>query len=443
MDVGDARIIEPVSFLPESHQQRIHDYGGIKEFLMRSEHFVVQGSVVMLPDELHFQEIVKNVNQLLNGGKKDLNNKDTITPQFTFPSFNDVPLNFPEHNDITPCPPIAPPLRVPSVCPFDELATHESPIGHLSSSSSETTITTSVPEIKPVDGLVQSETSTAPKVQPTFSNGQTAQTSLPKEKTMSANGQTTPIKVPTLPVKVEITASPAKKTTTDPKQIIFCDNENINKELQKFVEPLEKVGIPPTSKSIVNLITSLKLGESLGDSKLSAEQREPLIRNVGHLLDQIEIHNVSPQRLRKLSPETAKEAEKSSSKSTAVGTDDNAVIDSKNVPNGESSPCLNTPPKHRRAGSSGCDAVITVKSKGIQTQLQVKAKGIMTDTMTEPYKMEYMKVSQEKEDLQRKLMDITDKLSIVQRKCDQELEKIKKKYHDVLSEKEVSTQEVM
>lgn len=383
MDVADARIIEPINYLPESHQQKIRDCGGIKQFLMKSEQFVVQGNVVMLPDELHFQEIVKNVHHYLNGGKNDFNINDTKTPDFTFPSFNDSHLSFSEHNDLTPCPPIAPPMRSPIVEPIEQVAGHSSP----ETAAFQTKQTTNVQ-----------------------------------------------IKTETLPLK------PSEGKTTDPQQIIFCENENVNKELRKFVEPLEKVGIPPTSQSIVNLITSMKLGESLGDSKLTDEQKEPLLRNVGHLLDQIEVRQVPKPILLdgKLSLQTANnEVKSSSSKSTSVNTEVNSVQPCKGQ-NGDSSPLLNTPPKHKRAGSSGSDFIVGVKTKGVQTQLQVKSKGVMTDSMPEPFKLEYMKTTQERDELQRKLQDITEKLNNIQRKHDQEVDKMKKKTQDMQSEKEVS-----
>jgi len=224
----------------------------------------------------------------------------------------------------------------------------------------------------------------------------------------------------------------------NPKRIVFCQNENINFELQKFAAPLEKVGIAPTSKSIVNLITSMTLGDSSGDGTITADKKEPLKKDISHLLSQIDVCTVSEQHVNQMTKSRSTKNQETNFPVVDTPTDKTSAeekcIDSKSGQDrSEPTASLNTP----RAGNTGSDGVVGVKSKGIQTQLQVKAKGVMTDTIPEPYKMEYMKASQEKEEIQRKLQEVNDKLNNIQRKHEQDLDKMKKKYSDVQSEKEV------
>ncbi|KXJ25685.1 E3 ubiquitin-protein ligase TTC3 [Exaiptasia diaphana] len=365
MDVADARIIEPISFLPDSHQQKINECGGIKHFLMKSEQFVVQGNTVMLPDDLHFQEMVNKFNQYDKGGQFDFNKDNSKTTDFHFPSFNDSPPGFAAHNEHIPCPPAPPPLRIPTIEPI--------------APSSKQTITS---KSNPENGHVKT-----------------------LEETMAK------------PILVE---------SNESKCNTFNGEETVNNEQQKFAESTETVGIP---SSISNLIADVKLDKTVSNGSLIKQQEkspknEPCENDAGEFSAQ----HVSEEKL--------KGELKEFHEKFKLATGEANYVVTKNGHNFDSTPLLNTPPKHTRAGSSGSDSTICVKSKGIQTQMQVKAKGINTDTLPEPYKLEYTKASQERDELQRKLQDANEKLNNFQKRHEQELEKIKKKFVDIQSEKE-------
>lgn len=95
---------------------------------------------------------------------------------------------------------------------------------------------------------------------------------------------------------------------------------------------------------------------------------------------------------------------------------------------------------HKSTGSniSTSDPVITSKTKSVQTQPNVKSKGVGTDPIPEPYKAEYQRAAAEKDALQARLQENTDRHNALLNKNSAEVDKVKKKLSDALQEKEVN-----
>lgn len=92
---------------------------------------------------------------------------------------------------------------------------------------------------------------------------------------------------------------------------------------------------------------------------------------------------------------------------------------------------------HKR-NSSNSDPVITSKTKSVQTQPNVKSKGVGTEPIPEPFKAEYQRAVAEKDALQARLQENTERHSALLNKNNAEVEKVKKKLADALQEKEVN-----
>ena len=89
--------------------------------------------------------------------------------------------------------------------------------------------------------------------------------------------------------------------------------------------------------------------------------------------------------------------------------------------------------------SSSVETVITTsKTKAVQTQPNVKSKGVGTDPIPEPFKAEYQRAVAEKEALQARLQENSERHNVLLNKNTSECEKVKKKLADALLEKEVN-----
>lgn len=91
---------------------------------------------------------------------------------------------------------------------------------------------------------------------------------------------------------------------------------------------------------------------------------------------------------------------------------------------------------HKR-NSSSSDPVVTSKTKAVQTQPNVKSKGVGTEPVPEPFKAEYQRAVAEKDALQARLQENTERHSALLNRNNAEVEKVKKKLADALQEKEV------
>jgi len=96
---------------------------------------------------------------------------------------------------------------------------------------------------------------------------------------------------------------------------------------------------------------------------------------------------------------------------------------------------------HKRTGSNNSSSseqsVITSKTKSVQTQPNVKHKGVGTDPIPEPFKAEYQRTLAEKDSLQARLQETTERHNALLSKNSAEVEKVKKKLADALQDKEV------
>lgn len=89
--------------------------------------------------------------------------------------------------------------------------------------------------------------------------------------------------------------------------------------------------------------------------------------------------------------------------------------------------------------SSSVETVITTsKTKAVQTQPNVKSKGVGTDPIPEPFKAEYQRAVAEKEALQARLQENTERHNALLNKNASECEKVRKKLTDAVQEKEVN-----
>jgi hypothetical protein len=367
-------MIEPISFLPDTHQKKIQDCGGIRNFLMKSEQFVVQGNVVMLPDEHHFQEIVKNVNRYINSNKPSI--KAINDSAMEYESRGNDSHEQSQANDITPL------------------------------QSSTTDLDRQSPMNPEVTEFIPSSSSSSESM---FTEDSSLTKDLSKENLATITSNTDVIK-------------------------------------DEHLAPYEEAGIEPSSENLLKLLSNIGQSRSSGDQgRKEVAKNESLSRDVSQKLKKVDVFSVptssfrSVMELQTQTVGTNTPLGGGSSENLSRLNGQSEDLESKNTPgNGtEGMASLATPSKHKRAESSGSESTVGYKSKGVQTQLQVKAKGIMTDALPEPFKVEYLKASQEKEEMQRKLQDATEKLNNIQGRHSQELDKIKKKYVDVQSEREV------
>ena len=88
--------------------------------------------------------------------------------------------------------------------------------------------------------------------------------------------------------------------------------------------------------------------------------------------------------------------------------------------------------------SSSVETLITSKTKAVQTQPNVKSKGVGTDPIPEPFKAEYHRAVAEKDALQARLQESTERHNALITKNNSECDKVKKKLADALQEKEVN-----
>ena len=88
--------------------------------------------------------------------------------------------------------------------------------------------------------------------------------------------------------------------------------------------------------------------------------------------------------------------------------------------------------------NSGGEQVTNSKTKAVQTQPNVKTKGVGTDPIPEPFKAEYHRAVAEKDALQNKLQEATDRHASMRSKNTAECDKLKKKLTEALHEKEVT-----
>ncbi|XP_032234867.2 E3 ubiquitin-protein ligase TTC3 isoform X2 [Nematostella vectensis] len=314
LDISDARILEPLNFLPESYQQTIDNAGGLKPFFTNSGQFLVTGNTVMLPDDLAFQELIQKQNPALglDGIRKSK-------------SFTNDEANF-------------------------LLDDHQG--GHLSNSAS--------PETSPLN---------------------------PSSKEF-------------YPRSLSLTNLDDGTTTLQPP----C--------------------LPTDVTSAENINMNIKIPLLHDDSIV-----EWLVPNMADKISKTEDNNIV-----------------SNCVDTGTETVSNCTIDASFSPEksakDSSSDSLLSPPRLSRFGSNGPEVTISVKTKGIQTQPQVKTKGIGTDPLTEPYKSEYTKAVQERDEANRKAQELQDKLAGIQGKHNLEVEKLKEKLSEMQQEKEKLAKEI-
>lgn len=97
-------------------------------------------------------------------------------------------------------------------------------------------------------------------------------------------------------------------------------------------------------------------------------------------------------------------------------------------------------PSSKRTMTEGSAVVVDTKStkeKGIQAQATVKHKAVTTESMTEPYKMEYEKLLQESESWNIRHQEALDKNVQLQKKYNLELLNLNKKLEEVSKQKQV------
>ncbi|XP_031566382.1 E3 ubiquitin-protein ligase TTC3-like, partial [Actinia tenebrosa] len=404
LDVGDARMIEPISFLPETHQQKIQECGGIKQFLMKSEQFVVQGNVVMLPDELHFQEIVKNVNKYITQNKPSIRTLNSSAMEHDFlqddnigqfngngtvhssnTSLRKSPLN-PEVREFIPSEPSScESLQVGDVSPIKDLSKDNAICSENVEDDEETSNLSQ-------EGTVKGRGSDLLKLLSNMEQSgspwkQKKSDVLEGSKTLSGNGSEMLSKLDVFrdcsDETLELKKPTGTKTTTQ-----GSNGENLTPQ-----EGGGRESLSPPEGSDQKTLSSLVAGNLDNLLPLVGGSRENLSAINGQVQD----------------------------------------TESKNR---NWSPTLSTPVKYKRVENSGSETTIGCKSKGVQTQLQTKAKGIMTDSQPEPFKVEYQKMTQEKDEISRKLQDATEKLNSIQERHTQELERMKKRFTDIQTERE-------
>lgn len=382
LELADPSIMQPLSMLPDNYQEIISNAGGLRPVLEQSEKFVFQGNKVMLPEDKDFEDLVKTLkpqtdNPFLEriSGTKDAKLENGFHDIKSIGDSDKI-----GSSDELAFQPFSPVLfKTATSPPFNPDAKEFVPL------SSQT------------DLLANSSSRT--------SLGSDSSTLKDAELVDDQNEE--------------------DDTITEEPEPISVDSK-VENVLESVVESDAKDTETKTENGTLEEINAKASSDA--DAALRAESQD---------VDEKNVDNFDGKNVKDFDEKNVQDSEREQIQDTPAVE---PVKDTVSV-----SPVVNevaalAQPSHKRTGSnnSANDQVITSKAKSVQTQPNVKSKGVGTDPIPEPFKAEYHRAAAEKDALQARLQENTDRLNAVLNKNSAEVDKVKKKLSDALQDKEVN-----
>ena len=375
LELADPNIMQPLSMLPDNYQEIISNAGGLRPILEQSEKFVFQGNKVMLPEDKDFEDLVKTLKpQTDNPFLERINGTDTKMEN----GFHDIK-SFRDSEKI--------------------------------GSSEELAFQSASPDLfKPT---------TSPPFNP---NAKEFVPSSSQTDLLSSNSSTTSLG--------------SDNSTLKDAELV----DDQNKGDDTIAEEPEAISVDSKVENV--------LENDAKDTKTKAEngtQEEIIVEassDADSVLkaDVVDGKNGEDFDAKNVEDFDGKKVEDSERDLTQDSPAAEPVKETILVSPVVYEVATLVQPSHKRTGSanSASDQVIISKAKSVQTQPNVKSKGVGTDPIPEPFKAEYHRAAAEKDALQARLQENTDRLNALLNKNSAEVDKVKKKLSDALQDKEVN-----
>lgn len=482
LELADPNIMQPLSMLPDNYQDIISNAGGLRPILEQSGNFVFDGNRVMLPEDKDFEELVQDLKPNTNNPfleRISESNSDTRKLENAIQDAKAIwdadsvmetdefagELNFSSSSSQL--------SHTLSSSPFNPEAKEFVPSSSqtlLDNSSSKTSLASNgsnVKDVELVDDQIAEEGNTNIQESESVDNctekHRPVSNGVEDDKTVASDvGQNKIVLNGSEEQKPVLSGAEELKTFSNGSEELKPFS-NGSEELKPFsngteeIRPISNVTEELTGvsngveeqKPVSNSITEQKPdSESTKDFELVGKRSEagPVVdsydndvKTIGGIEKQNEdalTDNDEAVKNEPVAVERKNSDDSSGSMSRVTFTVEQA---GRNVVPEIAGPKLQ--PSHKRTGSNNSSSseqsVITSKTKSVQTQPNVKHKGVGTDPIPEPFKAEYQRTLAEKDSLQARLQETTERHNALLSKNSAEVEKVKKKLADALQDKEV------
>ena len=481
LELADPNIMQPLSMLPDNYQDIISNAGGLRPILEQSRKFVFDGNRVMLPEDKDFEELVQDLKPNTNNPfleRISESNSDTRKLENAIQDAKAIwdadsvmetdefagELNFSSSSSQL--------SHALSSSPFNPEAKEFVPSSSqtlLDNSSSKTSLASNgsnIKDVELVDDQIAEEGNT--NIQESESVDNCAEEHEPvsngvEDKTVSSDaGENKIVLNGSEEQKPVLSGAEELKTFSNGNEELQPFS-NGNEELKPFsngteeTRPISNVTEELTrvsngveeQKPVSNSLTEQKPdSESTKDFELVGKQSEagPIldsydndVKTIGGTEKQNENALTDNDEVAKNEPVTVGRKNSDDSSGSVSRVTFTVEQTEKNVVPEIAGPKLQS--THKRTGSNNSSSseqsVITSKTKSVQTQPNVKHKGVGTDPIPEPFKAEYQRTLAEKDSLQARLQETTERHNALLSKNSAEVEKVKKKLADALQDKEV------
>ena len=482
LELADPNIMKPLSMLPDNYQDIISNAGGLRPILEQSGKFVFDGNRVMLPEDKDFEELVQDLKPSTNNPFLErISESDSDTRKlenaiqdakaiWDADSVMETDEFAGELNFSSSSSQLSHTLSSPPFNPEAKEFVPSSSQTLLDNSSSKTSLVSNgsnVKDVELVDDQIAEEGNTniqeSESVENCTEEHRPDSNGVEEDKTVSSDAGEN---------KIVLNGSEEQKPVLSGAEELKTFS-NGNEELQPFSNGSEELkpisnGTEETTpisnvteeltrvsngveeqKPVSNSITEQKPdSESTKDFELVGKRSEagPIVdsydndvktiggtekQNENALTDNDEVAKNEPVAVGRKNSDDS-----SGNMSRVTFTVEQAA---KNVVPEIAGPKVQS--THKRTGSNNSSSseqsVITSKTKSVQTQPNVKHKGVGTDPIPEPFKAEYQRTLAEKDSLQARLQETTERHNALLSKNSAEVEKVKKKLADALQDKEV------
>ncbi|CAH3172288.1 unnamed protein product [Porites lobata] len=487
LELADPNIMQPLSMLPDNYQDIISNAGGLRPILEQSGKFVFDGNRVMLPEDKDFEELVQDLKPSTNNpfleriseSDSDTRNLENAIQDakaiWDADSVMETDEFAGELNFSSSSSQLSHTLSSPPFNPEAKEFVPSSSQTLLDNSSSKTSLVSNgsnVKDVELVDDQIAEEGNTniqeSESVENCTEEHRPDSNGVEDDKTVSSDaGENKSVlngseeQKPVLSDAEELKAfsngneelKPFSNGSEELKPISNGTEEtrpisNVTEELTRVSNGVEE------QKPVSNSITEQKPdSESTKDFELVGKRSEagPIVdsydndvktiggtekQNENALTDNDEVAKNEPVAVGRKNSDDS-----SGNMSRVTFTVEQA---GKNVVPEIAGPKVQS--THKRTGSNNSSSseqsVITSKTKSVQTQPNVKHKGVGTDPIPEPFKAEYQRTLAEKDSLQARLQETTERHNALLSKNSAEVEKVKKKLADALQDKEKYYKEV-
>ena len=470
LELADPNIMQPLSMLPDNYQDIISNAGGLRPILEQSGKFVFDGNRVMLPEDKDFEELVHDLKPNTNNPFLERISESNSDTRKLENAIQDAKAIW-DADSVMETDEFAEDLSLASFNPeAKEFVPSSSQKFLLENSSSKTSLVSNgsnVNDVELVDDEIAEEGDT--NIQESESVDKFTEEHRPVSngvevgKTVSSDaGENKVVLNGSEEEKPVLSSAEELETFSNGNEELkpfsngseelkpFSNGTEDNKPISNVTKELTRVSNGAVEqKPLFNGIKEQKPdSESTKDFELVGKGSEqcPVVDSYGkgvNTIDETQKHNEEAFRdndeAAKNEPvaiESKNCDDSSSNMSRVTFTVEQA---GKNVVAEIAAPKLQA--SHKRTGSNNSSsseqAVITSKTKSVQTQPNVKNKGVGTDPIPEPFKAEYQRTLAEKDSLQARLQETTERHNALLSKNMAEVEKVKKKLADALQDKEV------